>query len=181
MRKLIAILLSLLLLGGCASTGGAPETTAAPTTTVTTAAPTETTAAPTTEAPPEDCSAPPGYDHSALAGTWVRTGTEVEGYVGEGGNCTLVFTAVGDGSYLMTYTDRDFPEYNFADKAVQILEEPLYEDCGNDRWMGTVDYVSSPNTTHALTIRDDAVLILQNRYTMDGIPMVSYEFFERVP
>ena len=164
-----AMLLS--LLAGCGELF--PAQTAAPTTQV---VPTSTT-----EAPPEEDTVPPGYDHSALAATWVRTGTEAEGDVNTGGNCTVVITAADDGTYRITYTDQDFPESNYADKAVQILDQSLYEGCGNDRWMGTVDHVSQPNITHALTIRDNCMLIIQNSFSIDGMPMVSYEYFTRTP
>ena len=140
-----------------------------------------TTAEPTTEAPPEEDTVPPGYDHTALAATWVRTGTEVEGDIKTGGDCTVVITMEDDGTYRITYTDRNFPDGNYSDKLLTVVEAPLYEGCGNDRWMATVDHVSPPNITHALTIRDDCTLVLQNSFTFDGMPMVSYEYFTRIP
>ena len=179
MKQFIALLLCSLLLTGCSFVllpGASESETAAPTTT---AAP-ETTAAPTAEAPTET-TVPPGYHHTALAGTWKCTGTEVEGDTNGGGDRTIVITAVGDGTYLITYTDPNFPDYSFTDKPLRILEEPLYEGCGNDRWMGTVDYTSPRNETYTVTIRDDATLIKRNSYTFDGMPMVSHEFFERIP
>lgn len=177
MKHFLMVIAVLLFLTGCSAFipfFGAKETPTPDT---------PDTAAPavTTEVVPEEDTTPPGYHHSALAGTWVRTGSQVEGDTNDGGNCTVVITAVGDGTYRITYTDQNFPDSNYADKAVQILEQPLYEGCGNDRWMGTVDHISQPNITHALTIRGDAVLILQNSFSFDGMPMVSYEFFERVP
>lgn len=171
---LLAAAMLLSLLAGCG------ELFPAQTDATTEAPPVRTTAA-TTEAPPEEDTVPPGYDHSALAGTWVRTGTETEGDTNSGGSCTVVITAVGDGTYRITYTDQDFPDSNYTDKAVEIREEALYEGCGNDRWMGSIDHVSEPNITHALTIRDDCTLIIQNSFSFDGMPMVSYEYFTRIP
>ena len=181
MKKLTWLLLAAMLaslLGGCGALRSFLPTAPVPAETTQAAQP---TAAPTTEAPPEEDTVPPGYDHTALAATWVRTGTEVEGDVQSGGDCTVVITAAGDGTYRITYTDRDFPDSNYSDKTVQILEQPLYEGCGNDRWMATIDHVSQPNITHALTIRDDCTLIIQNSFSFDGMPMVSYEYFTRVP
>ena len=47
--------------------------------------------------------------------------------------------------------------------------------------MAAIDHASFPGESYALTIRDDAVMMLETSFTLDGAPMVSYEFFERIP
>ena len=184
MKKILALLLTcLLLLAGCAAakepSGALSDLelpTAAPTLapTPTTVAPTEAPTEPPTTVPPTEPYPQPGD----LVGTWTRAYSEVEGYKVEynPGVCTLVIEGTED-ALVISYTDTQFPDSNYAGKALIVKEGELHYNCGNDRWLAEVDYVGLHNTTYSLTLTEDGQLILQNYFLLDGAPSVSYEFF----
>jgi len=118
----------------------------------------------------------------SMVGKWERTHTLVEGYEEESAPETCIITIKGDSeeNLTITYADKEFPDSNYKNKPMNIDSRELYYDCGNDCWVADVDYVGRFDTTFALTLTEDDMLILQNYFLIDGAPAVSYEFFERV-
>ena len=63
-----------------------------------------------------------GFDVSAIVGTWKRVATEVEGDVNDGGDCTLTVTGTGLDDLKVSYSDKEFPDNAFSDKAATVTE-----------------------------------------------------------
>lgn len=120
-------------------------------------------------------------DPVEMVGTWKRVRTEFEGYEEEdtSGNCTIVITGETEDTLAISYTDRERPESNYQDKALDIRQGQIYWDCGNSLWMAEVDYVGPWDTTYTVTLLEDGTLLLQNYWEMDGAPAVSYEWYRR--
>ena len=120
-----------------------------------------------------------GGSEKDLAGTWTLAFTEVEGDRVEVsfGSCTLEITE----AMLATYRDKEFPDDNFADRDLTIVSGELYPGCGNNQWIGYISTEDGDRITHSLTLLEDGTLLMQHSWEMDGMPMVSYGWFYRVP
>ena len=120
-----------------------------------------------------------------LVGKWDRMKTMVEGCEEETEPNTCIVEITGDSkdNLKISYTEkRDFSNVTYSDKYLifSLGALPVYNDCGNDVWYADVDHVGEYNTTYAITLLEDGTLLLQNYFTVDGAPMVSYEWFKRV-
>jgi hypothetical protein len=115
-----------------------------------------------------------GFDVSAIVGTWKRVATEVEGDVNDGGDCTLTVTGTGLGDLKVSYSDKEFPENAFSDKAATVTE--VDTEIG---WRVIIDHVGKFETTYDFEITEDGKLWLANNFEIDGAPMVAYEIFEK--
>ena len=56
----------------------------------------------------------------------------------------------------------------------------LYADCGNNQWMAEVYTTQDERIHYAVTLLDDGTLLMQYRWEMDGMPMVSYGWFKKL-
>lgn len=133
-------------------------------------APTE---APTTEPPVT------GPQPMELVGSWQRAYTEVEGDRNENTRATITISGDSETGLIITYKDQDFPDDNFTDKAMTLQSGELYPTCGNSQWYLQADPVD--NYTYCLTLLEDGTLLLQCGFDYDGMPMVSYQWFTRIP
>ena len=117
-----------------------------------------------------------------MIGTWELAWTEVEGDRNEAepGSCIIEIQSAASAGLLMSYTSQDFPDNNFQDELLTIDMRQMHILCGNDEWVADLDYVGPWDTTYAITLTVDDVLIKQNYYLLDGAPTVSYEYFCRV-
>lgn len=117
-----------------------------------------------------------------MIGTWDRYKTSVEGYEADSapGACTIQIFSSARGGLLMSYTDRESPNFNFQDEILTLDERELHTNCGNDEWVMDVDFVGPYDTTYAITLTGDGILIKQNYFLLDGAPSVSYEYFYRI-
>lgn len=117
-----------------------------------------------------------------MIGTWELAWMEVEGdrNEAESGACTIEIWSAASAGLLMSYTSRDFPDNNFQDELLTIDMRQMHILCGNDEWVADLDYIDPYDTTYAVTLTADGVLIKQNYYLLDGAPTVSYEYFCRV-
>lgn len=133
-----------------------------------------------------------------LQGTWLQVSGVVEGdewdampgYFG-----SLVFkTQWNDAtsSYEMTVDSEEkdhlgmFRE-SFWDFSTEILDECLYEGCGNDEWSVHLGEYSQVNEDgyptdmeYYVTLVDENTLLKQCYYTLDGAPAVSYQTYQRM-
>lgn len=117
-----------------------------------------------------------------MIGTWELAWTEVEGDRNEAepGACTIEIRSAASSGLLMSYISRDFPDKNFENELLTIDTREMYYGCGNDEWVADLDYIGPYDTTYAVTLTADGVLIKQNYYLLDGAPTVSYAYFCRV-
>jgi hypothetical protein len=116
-----------------------------------------------------------------MLGNWELAWTEVEGDRNEAepGSCTIEIGMSASSGFLMSYTSREFPRNNFENEQLTFDEREMYYGCGNDMWVGDLDYVGPWDTSYTVTLTVDDILIKQNFFLVDGAPMVSYEYFRR--
>ena len=121
-------------------------------------------------------------DSSELVGIWELAWTEVEGDRNEAepGRCTIEITPDETGFFRFTYSDRDFPEENIQDRELLVGPGELYPGCGNDQWIGKVTEASGDTVQYALTLLEDDTLLLQTYWEMDGMPWVSYGWYQKI-
>ena len=114
-----------------------------------------------------------------LVGTWKRVSTEVEGDVNDGGNCTIIISGTTEADLTVSYNDKDFPDTAYSDKALTITPESEDVGFGNGEWYAVVEYVGAYETSYRLILFEDGSLVLENSFMIDGMPMASFETFER--
>ena len=116
-----------------------------------------------------------------MLGDWELAWTEVEGDRNEAepGSCTVEIGMSASSGFLMSYTSREFPHNNFENERLTFDEREMYYGCGNDAWVGDLDYTGPWDTTYTVTLTEEDVLIKQNHFLEDGAPRVSYEYFCR--
>jgi len=123
-----------------------------------------------------------GIDSAELVGTWEQAWAEVEGDRNEiaPGVCTIEITSDETGFFRFTYTNKDFPEENIRGRELIVIPGELYPGCGNGQWIGEVTEESADPVCYALTVLEDGTLLLQTYWEMDGMPWVSYGWYERI-
>ena len=121
------------------------------------------------------------YQPMDMVGNWVMTAvgdpyemTEVSGERG-----TVEITGQELQELTVSYTDNETPEDCFYQKPLMPWVGQMYEDCGNSAWAADVDYTGQNNTTYVLTLRDDGVLLMEVRFELEGMQIVSYRTFAR--
>ena len=121
-------------------------------------------------------------DSSELVGTWELAWTEVEGDRNEAapGVCTIQITPDEKGFYRFTLANKDFPEEDVRDRELIVAPGELYPGCGNDQWIGKVTEASGNTVAYALTLLEDDTLLLQTYWEMDGMPWVSYGWYQKI-
>ena len=121
-----------------------------------------------------------GAEPVDMVGTWELAWTETEGYWEEVDDSatTLVVSGESEEDLTITFIDGEFPDANFQEKALTVVNEEMYYECGNDRWLANVDYVDDYGTSFAVTLLDDGTLLMRLFWEIDdGIPMVAYRGF----
>lgn len=196
MKKFTASLLALLLvlsMSACGQSARQPDSTPAPEVA-------EPAPEPTPEATPDNnetqSSEPCSFEE--LEGVWLQTGYEIEGEIGETMPLnfnSLVFRAsgAGDVQILLASSEEEyiggFSYYgNYYERSVTLLNEPLYEGCGNEVWSARVGD-NSPLSEEGypleiefyVTLIDRNTLLQQRYFSYDNgtVPMVSYQTYKR--
>lgn len=125
------------------------------------------------------CEAP---DPMEMVGTWQRAYFEVEGYREESapGDATLVVEGASEDALYISYAEKAFPKNNYQNSPMLIELREMYDGCGNSLWVADVLYTAEDGTSYTVTLLSNGLLLLQNYWIMDGAPMVSYEWFERI-
>lgn len=132
-----------------------------------------------------------------LVGTWLMVGGETEGWQWEampGNLSSLKFWVTSYSGPLVLAADREERDtYGTLEDAafaleVTLLDQPLYDGCENEKWSvrigpaSPVDANGCPTETEfCATLLNYNTLLLQQRYTLDGSPMVSYQTYARFP
>lgn len=124
-----------------------------------------------------------GNDSSQLVGTWELVWTEVEGDRIEAapGVCTIEITPDAIDSFGFTYSNSAFPEENIRNREMIVVPGELYPGCSNNLWTAEVTKESTDTVQYALTLLEDGTLLLQIYWEADGLPMVSYGGYSRMP
>ena len=121
-------------------------------------------------------------DSSELIGNWELAWTEMEGdrIEAEPGRCTIQITPDETGFFRFTFSGRDFPEENIQDRELLVVPGELYPGCGNGQWTGEVIEESGDPVHYSLTLLEDGTLLLQTYWEMDGMPWVSYGWYQKI-
>ena len=132
-----------------------------------------------------------------LEGTWLMVSGVTEGYEWDampGSFESMVFrTEEADGVKRMA-VDSESGDYSryvpsaYYGKGITVLEEPLYEGCGNEDWSVMVGEKSPVNedgypieTEYYVTLLDQDTMLRQQCFTLDGAPMLTEQTFRRFP
>ena len=132
-----------------------------------------------------------------LDGTWLMVSGENEGYQWEampGELSSLVIGVTSIDGPLVLAADMETRDYygDLMDSAygleVEVLDEPLYAECGNDAWSVRIGAMAEEDengypveTEYYATLLDYNTLLLQQYYTLDGSPSVSNQTYVRFP
>lgn len=134
----------------------------------------------------------PGPEY--LAGTWQMAWGIVEGmeYTAEesGMRNTLTIRETGAGltaDLLDERTDIGMVYARLDDLSVTLLEGPLYSGCGNEVWHARLG-PEQPKTERGapvepeyyVTLIAEDTLLREQYYELDGSPMVSHQYYQRV-
>ena len=116
-----------------------------------------------------------------LGGEWVLSSVEVEGSklsaeeAGIESEISIDIPSFTAKYYSKTeYTNKKF------DAELEILEEPVYEGCGNDEWkvkFHTYNSTFGEDEEFYATLIDEKTLLLQHFYPFDGAQGVSYQYY----
>ncbi len=135
------------------------------------------------------------YSPAQMVGTWLMITGEMEGYEWEAMPGTLetlvIRPSVTDPSTLVAGgEEREFYGSLWNEtsgQTLEILREPLYEGCGNELWSVRIGPVSPKNeygyptdSERYATLLDQDTMLVQNYFTIDGAPAVSYQKFRRL-
>mgnify|MGYP003308936431 CR=1 FL=1 len=125
----------------------------------------------------------PVPDVSLLDGEWVFAYGETDGYE---------FTAEEEGiesgisinisnSTAKYYSKTEFTDEKF-DAELEIIEEPVYEGCGNDEWkvkFNTYNSTFGEDEEFYATLIDENTLLLRHLFPFDGTQGVSHQTYTR--
>lgn len=138
------------------------------------------------------------YSPAELYGVWLQIGSEVEGYIDASlphNFNSLIFRTDGEGAgkcllasaEAVNYGSFD-PNRSYTDRGLTVLDQPIYEGCGNDEWSVRIGE-ESPRNQHGypsgidtyVTLLDQNTLLRQQYYSFDNgsIPGVSYQTYKR--
>lgn len=134
-----------------------------------------------------------------LTGTWILASGMVEGWEWDARDereyGVLFFDSTWDEEIAGPTLQADYESRagwgemreSFYDRELILLDEPIYEGCGNEKWSVRIGPESPLNehgypkeTDYYVTLLDDNTLLLQRYYTIDGGPGVSYSYFKRI-
>ena len=139
-----------------------------------------------------------GLNEKDMQGTWLMVGGEIEGDVWEAipGNYEILSISLepnpADGTEML-FADMEARDYegiinkSFYQQKIESLDEPLYDGCGNEAWSVRFGDESEKNENgypiheeYYATLLDRNTLLMQQFFTFDGGPGVSYQTFKRV-
>lgn len=121
-------------------------------------------------------------DPMEMVGSWQRLYYEVEGYRQDSapGEATLVIEGNSPETLTASYTQKESPDKGYTGKPLVVASREMFDGCGNGRWVADVQHTGDYETSWTVTLLSNGELLLQTFWVMDGAPMVSYEWFERI-
>ena len=126
---------------------------------------------------------PPAPDVSLLDGEWVFAYGETDGYeftAEEEGIESGISINISD-STAKYYSKTEFTDEKF-DAELEIIEEPVYEGCGNDEWkvkFNTYNSTFGEDEEFYATLIDENTLLLRHLFPFDGAQGVSHQTYTR--
>ena len=126
---------------------------------------------------------PPAPDVSLLDGEWVFAYGETDGYeftAEEEGIESGISINISD-STAKYYSKTEFTDEKF-DAELEIIEEPVYEGCGNDEWkvkFNTYNSTFGEDEEFYATLIDENTLLLRHLFPFDGTQGVSHQTYTR--
>ena len=126
---------------------------------------------------------PPAPDVSLLDGEWVFAYGETDGYeftAEEEGIESEISINISD-STAKYYSKTEFTDEKF-DAELEIIEEPVYEGCGNDEWkvkFNTYNSIFGEDEEFYATLIDENTLLLRHLFPFDGAQGVSHQTYTR--
>ena len=126
----------------------------------------------------------PAPNSELLDGEWVLSSVEVEGSEWtpeEAGIESEISISISDDATAKYFSKTEY-NYDKFEAELELLEEPVYEGCGNDEW--SVKFLTY-NSTYGedeefyATLIDENTLLLQHLYPFDGTQGVSYQTYVR--
>jgi len=139
------------------------------------------------------------YCPAELRGVWLEVAYEIEGFRDNtmpDNFVSLVIDAEWDEAEQkeLLKADSEYYDYNgfvdgaaYCDYPIEVLDEPVYETCGNEVWSVRIG-PESPLTEDGYpqdmelyaTLLDRDTVLLQRYFTIDGGPGVSYQTYRRM-
>ena len=126
---------------------------------------------------------PPAPDVSLLDGEWVFAYGETDGY-----EFTAEQECIESGisinisdSTAKYYSKTEFTDEKF-DAELEIIEEPVYEGCGNDEWkvkFNTYNSTFGEDEEFYATLIDENTLLLRHLFPFDGTQGVNHQTYTR--
>ena len=140
---------------------------------------------------------PEKFTPDDLEGTWLMVSGITEGWEWDAmpGNFESMIFRVEevDGAQRMAVDSEsgDISGYvpsSYYGKGITVLDEPLYEGCGNEDWSVLVGEKSPVNegglpieTEYYVTLLDRDTMLRQQYFTLDGAPMLTEQILKRFP
>ena len=137
------------------------------------------------------------YSPAELEGTWLMVSGETEGYEWEAMPdrlSSLVFSVTFFDDPPSLAAHREVRDYDgeLTDSAynvkVDVLPEPLYEGCENADWSVRIGPASEVDengyplgTEYYATLLNHNTMLVQQYFTLDGAPTVTYQTYARFP
>ena len=120
-------------------------------------------------------------DMLAMVGTWELGWTEVEADIqgAEPGSQIIEITTDYEGHYQINYTNNEFPDRSFYYKDLIIIDEELYDDCGNNQWYAIVDHIGFGGTEYSLTVLPEGTLLLRQYWEQEGFRSVAHGWYTK--
>lgn len=122
-------------------------------------------------------------DVSLLDGEWVFAYGETDGYeftAEEEGIESGISINISD-STAKYYSKTEFTDKKF-DAELEMIEEPVYEGCGNDEWkvkFNTYNSTYGEDEEFYATLIDENTLLLRHLFPFDGTQGVSHQTYTR--
>jgi len=139
------------------------------------------------------------YCPAELRGVWLQVSSEIDGYrenTMPGHFNSLVLTLEWDeksGQDVLKAASEQgdctgfVPGDTYFSYSVEVLEEPVYEGCGNESWSVRIGPTSPLNENgypkdveRYATLLDRDTVLFQRYFSIDGGPAVSYQTYKRV-
>jgi len=137
------------------------------------------------------------YTPAELVGTWLMVSGETEGWEWEAMPARLDTMTIRveyfDGPLALSAQLEQRDHYGYLENAAHsqmltVLQQPLHPSCENQNWsvriggQSPVDENGYPQEPELYaTLLDYNTMLVQNYYTLDGYPAVSYQTYWRFP
>ena len=124
-----------------------------------------------------------GTDAAFLDGKWTFVSAETDGYEYTAAEVTFDSEiTISENIANYTYSDDTTDVFNEFEAELELINEPVYEGCGNDLWsvkLNIINGYNQPDEEYYATLTDENTLLLQHLFPFDGTQGVSYTTYTR--